>query len=147
VTLAVTVDFSDTLTKIPDYLFGDNANLWTGCMSDNKTLMKYMADRNMGVLRSPGGSISDVFFWNRNVDQRPADVPNTLVGSTEVNWPWYGDRPYPWETWTMDVDSFYSILPDRCHRHDHSKLRLRKVRNQCKSCCTGRPHGSRLGQV
>jgi len=110
VTVAVTIDYNDTLTKISPYLFGDNANTWTGCMSDNATLMKHMADRNMGVLRGPGGSISDVFFWNRNVNQRPDDVPLTLAGQTEENWPWYGDRPYPWETWTMDVDSFYSIL-------------------------------------
>jgi aspartate 1-decarboxylase len=107
VTVAVTVDFSDTLTKIPGYLFGDNANLWTGCMSDNKTLMENIANREISVLRGPGGSISDVFFWNRNANQRPADVPNTLVGSTKETWPWYGDTN---ETWTMDVDSFYSIL-------------------------------------
>jgi hypothetical protein len=110
VTLSITIDLSDTLTKISKYLFGDNANLWTGCMSDNKTLMKNMANRNMGVLRGPGGSISDVFFWNRNVNQRPSDVPNTLAGSTDSNWPWYGDRPYSWENWTMAVDSFYKIL-------------------------------------
>lgn len=110
VTLAITIDYHDTITKIPQYLFGDNANLWTGCMADNKGLMKNIANRNMGLMRGPGGSISDVFFWNRNVDQRPADVPTTLQGSSETNWPWYGDRPYPWETWTMDVDSFYSIL-------------------------------------
>ena len=110
VTVAITVDCQDTVTKIPRYLFGDNANLWTGCMANNKELMKNIADRNIGVLRGPGGSISDVFFWNRNVDQRPADVPATLMGSTETNWPWYGDRPYPWETWTMDVDSLYSII-------------------------------------
>ena len=110
VTVAVTVDFSDTITKIPDYLFGDNANLWTGTMSDNKPLMKHMANREMGVLRAPGGSISDVFFWNRNVNQRPDDIPSTLVGSTATDWPWYGDRPNSWENWTMAVDSFYSIL-------------------------------------
>jgi len=110
VTVAVTVDFSDTLTKIPDYLFGDNANLWTGTMADNKPLMKHMANREMGVLRAPGGSISDVFFWNRNVNQRPDDIPSTLVGSTTTDWPWYGDRPNSWENWTMAVDSFYSIL-------------------------------------
>jgi len=110
VTVAITIDYNDTLTKISPYLFGDNANTWTGCMSDNQELMKHIADRNMGVLRGPGGSISDVFFWNRNVNQRPDDVPLTLAGQSEENWPWYGDRPYPWETWTMDVDSFYSIL-------------------------------------
>jgi len=110
VTVAVTIDFNDTITKIPRYLFGDNANLWTGCMSDNKGLMKNIANRNIGVLRGPGGSISDVFFWNRNVNQRPVDVPLTLAGQTEQNWLWYGDRPSPYETWTMAADSFYSIL-------------------------------------
>jgi len=110
VTVSITVDFTDTLTKIPPYLFGDNANLWTGTMAENKPLMKHMANREMGVLRGPGGSISDVFFWNRNVNQRPADIPSTLTGSTATDWPWYGDRPNPGDNWTMAVDSFYSIL-------------------------------------
>ena len=109
VTVAVTVDFNDTITKISPYLFGDNANLWTGCMSNNAALMRHIKNRDIGVLRGPGGSISDVYFWNRNVDQRPADIPPTLMGSSEANYPWYGDRPYSWETWTMDVDSLYSI--------------------------------------
>jgi len=108
VTVAITVDFSDTITKIPDYLFGDNANLWTGCMSDNATLMENITNREVKVLRSPGGSISDVFFWNRNMNQPPADVPGFLLNDpSNTTWPWYGDRP---ESWTMDVDSFYSIL-------------------------------------
>ena len=110
VTISVKIDFNDTITKVSRYVFGDNANLWTGCMSDNKGLMKHIADRNIGVLRGPGGSISDVFFCDRNVNQRPADVPLTLMGQTEQNWLWYGDRPYSWENWTMAVDSFYSIL-------------------------------------
>jgi hypothetical protein len=110
VTVSVKIDFNDTISKISRYLFGDNANLWTGCMSDNNGLMKYIANRNIGVLRGPGGSISDVFFWNRNVNQRPADVPLSLAGQTDQNWLWYGNRPYSWETWTMAVDSFYSVL-------------------------------------
>jgi aspartate 1-decarboxylase len=110
VSVAVTVDLNDTITKISKYLFGDNANLWTGCMSNNKALMKLIADRNIGVLRGPGGSTSDVFFWNRNVNQRPSDIPSTLMGSTSTDWPWYGDRPSPNDNWTMDVDSFYSVL-------------------------------------
>ena len=110
VTVAITVDFNDTITRVSKYLFGDNANLWTGCMSNNNDLMKNLAARHIGVLRGPGGSISDVFFWNRTVDQRPTDIPSTLVGSSDTNWPWYGKRPYAWETWTMAVDSFYSVL-------------------------------------
>lgn len=106
VTVAVTVDCADTVTKVSPYLFGDNANLWTGTMSDNTTLMKNMANRRMGVLRGPGGSISDVFFWNRST--KPSDVPSALVTDpSNTTWPWYGQRA---ESWTMHVDSLYSIL-------------------------------------
>ena len=105
VTVSVRINFSDTITKISRYLFGDNANVFTGCMSDNKPLMKNIANRNIGVLRGPSGSISDVFFWNRNVNEQPADVPQSMLSGL-----WYGDRPNPWETWTMAVDSFYSVL-------------------------------------
>lgn len=105
VTVSIKIDFNDTISKIPKYVFGDNANVFTGCMSDNKALMKNIANRNMGVLRGPSGSISDVFFWNRNVNEQPADVPQSMLSDL-----WYGKRPYSWETWTMAVDSFYSVL-------------------------------------
>ena len=58
--VSVTIHAADTLTRIPIYVFGDNANTWTSSMSENKTLMKRLTDRNMGVLRGPGGSLSDV---------------------------------------------------------------------------------------
>jgi hypothetical protein len=104
-TISVKIDFTDTITKISRYIFGDNANVFTGCMSDNKSLMKNIANRHIGVLRGPSGSISDVFFWNRNVNGQPSDVPSSMLKDL-----WYGDRPYSWENWTMAVDSFYSIL-------------------------------------
>ncbi len=110
VTVSITVDFTDTVTKVSKYLFGDNANLWTGPMSDNKGLMKHIADRRIGVLRGPGGSTSDVFFWNDTLNKVIDSIPATLVGSTKTDWPWYGKRPKGWDTWTMDVDSFYQIL-------------------------------------
>src|SRR5659263_134869 len=50
VNVSVKISFNDTITKVSKYLFGDNVNPYTYSMSDNKTLMKYMADRNMGVL-------------------------------------------------------------------------------------------------
>jgi hypothetical protein len=108
VTVAATIDFSDTITKVSPYLFGDNANLWTGPMSDDATLMKRITNRDQGLMRGPGGSTSDAFFWNRGVNERPADVPQTLMNDpSNSSWPWYGQRP---ENWTMHVDSFYSIL-------------------------------------
>ncbi len=108
VTVAITVDCSDTVTLVSPYLFGDNANLWTGPMSDNAILMKNITNRDQGVMRGPGGSTSDAFFWNRGYNQRPPDVPQTLMNDpSNTTWPWYGQRA---ENWTMHVDSFYSIL-------------------------------------
>ena len=110
VTVAVTIDFKDTLTKIPRYIFGDNANLWSGPMSNNPTLMTNIANRNLGVLRGPGGSTSDVFFWDAMINTTLDSVPATLYGSTKTDWAWYGKRPKGWDNWTMDVDSFYQVL-------------------------------------
>jgi hypothetical protein len=109
--VSVTISSKDTLTRIPVYMYGDNANTFTTSMSENKTLMKRIADRHMGVLRGPSGSISDVYFWNRSHYQVPADVPSVLLsGGDNTGWEWYGKRPDPWENWSMDVDSFYRIL-------------------------------------
>jgi hypothetical protein len=110
--VSITIQAADTLTKIPVYMFGDNANAYTTSMSDNKTLMNYLSDRKMGVLRGPSGSISDVYFWNRSEFQPPSDVPEVLLsGGSSSGWPWYGKRPNSWDAgWTMDVDSFYRIL-------------------------------------
>jgi hypothetical protein len=112
INVSLTINAGDTITKIPIYMFGDNANTYTGSMSENKKLMGYIADRKMGVLRGPSGGNSDVYFWNRSHYQRPPDVPDTLlVGGSGSDWLWWGKRPDPWEAgWTMDIDSFYSIL-------------------------------------
>ncbi|HLO59003.1 MAG TPA: T9SS type A sorting domain-containing protein [Bacteroidales bacterium] len=109
--VAVTIHATDTVTKVPVYVFGDNANTFTSSMSENKTLMKYLSDRKMGVLRGPSGSISDVYFWNRSHYTPPADVPDSLLSGGGKDFEWYGIRPDPWEPgWTMGIDSFYSIL-------------------------------------
>ncbi|NJO69597.1 MAG: hypothetical protein HC830_10215, partial [Bacteroidetes bacterium] len=109
VNVSVKIDFNDTLTKVSKYIFGDNANAYTTSMSDNKPLMKFMADRDMGVLRGPSGSISDAYFWNRYDSNPPTDVPKRLAGATSDFGPWYGKRQ-SWANWSMDVDSFYNIL-------------------------------------
>lgn len=110
VTVSLTIMFGDTLTKISPYLFGDNANLWTGPMSNNKTLMTRIADRHPGVLRGPGGSTSDVYFWNAMLNTTIDSIPATLPGSAATDWMWYGRRPSGWDSWTMDPDSFYQVL-------------------------------------
>ncbi len=64
----IAVDMNKVITKVPTYLFGNNINSWMGQMvtgtNGNPTLLQYIRDLNPHVLRFPGGSISDVYFWN-----------------------------------------------------------------------------------
>lgn len=109
VNVSVKINFNDTITKVPKYVYGDNFNPYTGWMSNDPALMKHIINRNMGVIRSPGGSLSDVYFWNRYASQPPTDVPARLAGSTDIFTPWYGKRTQA-DNWATDIDSFYRVI-------------------------------------
>ncbi|HEX5151008.1 MAG TPA: alpha-L-arabinofuranosidase [Parafilimonas sp.] len=107
--ITVTVDASTILTKISPSLFGNNANLWMGDFSNN-ALLQYITDLKPKIIRFPGGSISDVFFWNAQKDVKPADAPATLVDANGVAAPagyWYGKNN---ESWTCSVEKYYQML-------------------------------------
>src|SRR5690606_20404190 len=60
----INIDLNKVVTKVPKYIFGNNANQWMGQIADQPALVNYLKDLNAGVMRFPGGSISDVYFWN-----------------------------------------------------------------------------------
>jgi len=110
----VTVNFSNHITKVSKYVYGNNANCFTGWMQDNLSLMQNMSKLNMGVMRIPGGSISDIFFWNRKAvydnnytvsayDPPIADIPSTIT-------PWVGRRIQTFENWSMGIDQYYQMM-------------------------------------
>ena len=109
VNVSIKINFTDTITKVPKYVYGDNFNPYTGWMSNNPALMKHIINRNMGVIRSPGGSLADVYFWNRYASQTPTDIPAKLAGSTDAFTPWYGKRTSA-DNWATDIDSFYRVI-------------------------------------
>jgi hypothetical protein len=108
--ITVNVDASTIVTKISPYFFGNNANSWMGDFSDN-TLLQYITDLKPKVLRFPGGSISDTYFWNQPAGSKPADAPATLLNSdgtsTATNWWWSGMNN---GSWTCSVDKYYQML-------------------------------------
>src|SRR5260221_5416186 len=114
----INIDLNKVITKVPNYLFGNNVNSWMGQMVDgtngNPALMQYLKELNPHVLRFPGGSISDLYFWNSPVNTPPADVATTIYnsGSPQTMAPsnyWYGTRPAT-DTWTISLDNYYSVL-------------------------------------
>jgi alpha-L-arabinofuranosidase len=112
-TVDLTVDFSKRITKVSKYIYGNNANCYTGWMQNNSTLMQHIDKLKMGVMRIPGGSLSDVFFWNRkgiyenyaikSYDPALTDIPSTIS-------PWVGKRVENFEDWSMGVDQYYQMM-------------------------------------
>jgi alpha-L-arabinofuranosidase len=82
-------------------------------MQDDAALMKNISNLKMGVMRIPGGSISDVYFWNRkgiyenytvkSYDPPLPDLPSTIS-------PWIGKRVQSFENWSMGVDQYYQMM-------------------------------------
>jgi len=111
VTDSLTINVNKVITKVPKYVYGNNSNLWSGQIVTETSLMQYLKDLSPNIIRGPGGSISDVYFWN-GVDSMhaPADAPANLVkadGSTAASGFWYGGNT---ASWTFSLDNYYSLL-------------------------------------
>lgn len=107
-TSTVIVDFAKVITKIPESIYGNNANLWSGEMITNVGLMTDMINLKPNIIRFPGGSISDVYFWN--ADKAPATAPTTLLNADGTEKPsgfWYGKNN---ADWTISLDKYYQLL-------------------------------------
>lgn len=98
--LTLIIDFADTLTKVPKYVFGNNANTYSTIMWNNAKLVNDLRNLDVHVLRYPGGNLSNEFFWDRSPNNKPSDIPN------DVN-VWYGKNE---ENWTMSVSNYYRLL-------------------------------------
>jgi len=114
----INIDMNKVIVKVPTYLFGNNVNSWMGQMVDGKnsnpSLMQYLMDLNPHILRFPGGSISDTYFWNAPVNSPPADVATTIYNGGQAqtvgaSYYWYGTHPSS-DSWTISVDNYYNVL-------------------------------------
>ncbi|MBN8668269.1 MAG: alpha-L-arabinofuranosidase [Chitinophagales bacterium] len=108
--VTVTVDRSNVITKIPRSFAANNSNIWMGQMVTETDLLNHITEIHPHIIRFPGGSISDVFFWNAQPNTPPADAPAQLVqanGSSSAAGFWYGKNT---ASWTFSVDNYYSML-------------------------------------
>ncbi|GAB3027590.1 hypothetical protein GCM10027051_35650 [Niabella terrae] len=108
--LIIRADRSQVTGKVPPTLFGNNANTWMTQMVDQPVLMNHLRQNRPGIIRFPGGSISDLFFWNALPDQPPATAPAQLrdaAGNPAAAGYWYGRNT---ASWTLSVDNYYQML-------------------------------------
>src|SRR5690606_22506885 len=106
----ITIDASAIITKVPRGIAGNNSNLWMTQIVTENALMNHINQLKPHIIRFPGGSISDIFFWNAEKNSPPADAPAQLVkadGSKEAAGYWYGKNN---ESWTFSVNNYYQLL-------------------------------------
>jgi len=107
--VTITVDVSQVLTKVSKYLYGNNTNPYMGQYVTEPVLMGYLTRLSPNILRFPGGSLSDVYFWN-SATQKPVDAPDTLLdnnGNALKNQYWFGQDN---SSWTFSLDNYYKVL-------------------------------------
>lgn len=110
--VAVNVDLSQIITKASTNIYGNNTNPYMGQYVTEPVLMNSLTALSPKILRAPGGSLSDVYFWNGNGTkaQQPADAPDTLLdlsGKASSSNYWYGNNT---QSWTFTLDNYYKVL-------------------------------------
>ena len=106
----VNVDASSVLTKVPISIFGHNAVWWMGPVAGDQQYLVPVNHLNPHILRFPGGSSSDAYFWNAKQDQNPSDAPAQLMnadGNKVAPGYSYGMTDY---NWICSLDNYYTML-------------------------------------
>jgi hypothetical protein len=114
----VTVDLSQITTKVSNLLYGNNTNPFMGQIVDpssfsNSILLNNIKALAPNILRAPGGSLSDIYFFNGDGNgnvQAPADAPASLLdlnGNAYTEGYWLGNNT---QNWTLSLDNYYKLL-------------------------------------
>lgn len=106
----INVDASSIITKIPLSVFGQNAVWWMGPVAGNPKVIEPLTNLHPHIIRFPGGSSSDVYFWNANQGVNPTDVPTEITDENGVKKApgyTYGMTDYNWQ---CSLDNYYSML-------------------------------------
>ncbi|WP_394767336.1 alpha-L-arabinofuranosidase [Ferruginibacter sp.] len=109
-TNTVTVDATDIITKIPLSEFGHNAVWWMGPVAGDARFIEPITNLHPHIIRFPGGSSSDAYFWNAAQGVNPAGTPAMFTkedGTTEPSGFSYGKTNYNWQ---CNLDNYYAML-------------------------------------
>lgn len=101
------VDYSKVVSKVSKYMFGNNTNPYMGQYVTEPVLMSSLTALAPNILRFPGGSLSDIYFWD---GVTPADAPAELLDASGKSSPagyWYGNKT---DSWTFSLDNYYKVL-------------------------------------
>jgi len=108
--VTVTADFAQVVSKVSKNLFGNNIAPYTGQFTD-AGLIKNITNLSPNIIRAPGGSASDLYFYDLPSGGKPADVPAQLLkadGSADPTTGYWSGMVT--DSWSISLSNYYSLL-------------------------------------
>jgi len=103
-TVTIAVNDADTLGRVSKYILGNALAVWLGYDVNNPTVVGYMQKMAPALIRFPGGSWSDIYFWNGNPGDLPAQIPDGTQNGKMISLnPQFGPGHLP------NVDGYYQF--------------------------------------
>ncbi len=100
----VTVTLSaDTLGQISKYVFGNAIAVWCGNVTGEAKFVENTKLLNPSLIRFPGGSWSNIFFW----DGAPSDVPDSAYDSSGERVKFYAISGK--NDWPTTTENYYKL--------------------------------------
>lgn len=94
---------ADTIGKISKYVFGNAIACWVGNNTGEATFVKNTQLLNPSLIRYPGGSWGNIFFWNGS----PTDLPDSIYDSSGKKAKFY---PISGKNdWPTTTDNYYKL--------------------------------------
>jgi hypothetical protein len=103
--VTITVNTADTLGKVSKYIFGHALVAWLGNDVNNPVLLGHLQKLSPTLIRYPGGSWADIFFWSGNPGDLPTSIPDGANnGQTIPLSPQFGTN-----SWPTTLDTYYGM--------------------------------------
>lgn len=106
----ITVDASSIITKIPLSGFGQNAVWWMGPVAGEPKFIDPVTNLHPHIIRFPGGSSSDAYFWNAKQGENPPDAPSMITDENGVKKAPGYNYGMTDLNWQCSLDNYYSML-------------------------------------
>jgi hypothetical protein len=103
-TVNISIDYTDTISRVSRYIFGNAVAVWVSPDVNNPTVIGQLQLLSPTLIRFPGGSWSDVYFWNGNPGDLPVNVPNGEGVMISLS-PQYGPQHTPTFNSYLDMRS------------------------------------------
>ncbi len=103
--VTITINASDTIGKISKYIFGNALAAWIG--NDpikDPVFINNVQKLSPTLIRYPGGSWADIFFWNGKAE----NIPPTVWDGTQNKWINFTPQ-FGMNSWPTTVDNYYYL--------------------------------------